>query len=88
MKAAGLGGVSRRICMTTTVRDHNARPTPDLVNRQFVASAAHCLWVSLKYLLSRLGGPSLPGRGARYFHPRIELVACNFEIESNNAILL
>ncbi len=46
MKAAGLGGVSRRKWMTTTVRDHNARPAPDLVNRQFVAPAPNCLWVA------------------------------------------
>ena len=32
--------------MTTTVRDHNARPAPDLVNRQFVAPAPNCLWVA------------------------------------------
>jgi len=46
MKAAGLGGVSRRKWMSTTVRDHNARPAPDLVNRQFVAPAPNCLWVA------------------------------------------
>jgi putative transposase len=46
MKAAGLCGASRRKWMTTTVRDHKARPAPDLVNRQFVAPAPNCVWVA------------------------------------------
>ena len=46
MKAAGLGGVSRRKWVTTTVRDHDARPAPDLVERNFVAAAPNCLWVA------------------------------------------
>ncbi len=40
MKAAGLGGVSRRKWVTTTVRDRDARPAPDLVERNFVAAGA------------------------------------------------
>ena len=46
MKAAGLSGVSRRKWMTTTVREHSARPAPDLVNRNFTAPAPNCLWVA------------------------------------------
>jgi putative transposase len=32
--------------MTTTRRDANARPAPDLVNRQFEAAAPNQLWVA------------------------------------------
>jgi putative transposase len=46
MRAAGLKGASRRKWMVTTVRDHEARPVPDLVNRNFVAPAPNCLWVA------------------------------------------
>jgi putative transposase len=46
MKAAGLCGASRRKWMVTTVRDHDARPAPDLVERDFVATAPDRLWVA------------------------------------------
>jgi putative transposase len=46
MKAAGLKGASRRQWRVTTVRDHEARPAPDLVNRNFVAAAPNCVWVA------------------------------------------
>jgi putative transposase len=47
MRAAGLVGASRRrIGMTTTRRDRNARPAPDLVDRDFTAKAANELWVA------------------------------------------
>ncbi len=46
MRAAGLCGVSRRRWVTTTVRDRNARPAPDLVERNFVAPGPNCLWVA------------------------------------------
>ena len=46
MRAAGLRGVSRRKWVTTTVRDADARPAPDLVQRQFSASAPDALWVA------------------------------------------
>jgi putative transposase len=46
MNAAGLAGVSRRKWMITTVRDQNAGPAPDLVERNFVAPAPDCLWVA------------------------------------------
>jgi len=46
MNTAGLYGVSRRRWVSTTVRDRNARPAPDLVERNFVAPAPNCLWVA------------------------------------------
>jgi putative transposase len=46
MKAASLRGASRRQWMITTVRDRHARPAPDLVERNFVAPAANCVWVA------------------------------------------
>ena len=35
MRTAGIVGVSRRHGIATTRRDHNARPAPDLVDRNF-----------------------------------------------------
>jgi putative transposase len=46
MRTAGLVSVSRRKWITTTVRDRNARPAPDLVERNFVAPAPNRLWVA------------------------------------------
>ncbi len=46
MANAGLYGVSRRQWTTTTVRDRDSRPAPDLVERNFVAAAPNCLWVA------------------------------------------
>jgi len=47
MRAAGLVGASRRRNgMTTTRRDRDARPAPDLVGRNFVASRPDELWVA------------------------------------------
>jgi putative transposase len=46
MRAAKLCGVSRRHWMVTTVRDHPARPAPDLVERNFSAAAPNRLWVA------------------------------------------
>jgi putative transposase len=46
MKATGLSGVSRRRWVTTTVRDTNAQPAPDLVERNFSASGPNRLWVA------------------------------------------
>jgi putative transposase len=46
MRAAGLVGVSRRKWMTTTVRDRDARPAPDLVERNFAAAGPNRLWVA------------------------------------------
>jgi putative transposase len=46
MNAAGLCGVSRRRWIITTVRDRAARPAPDLVERNFTATAPNLLWVA------------------------------------------
>jgi putative transposase len=46
MRAARLKGVSRRRWVTTTVRDHDAQPAPDLVERNFSASGPNRLWVA------------------------------------------
>ena len=46
MRKAGLVGVSRRKGCWTTVRDRDARPAPDLVQRTFVADAPDQLWVA------------------------------------------
>jgi putative transposase len=45
MKLGGLQGVCRRKASTTT-RDKNARPAPDLVDRKFVATEPNQLWVA------------------------------------------
>src|SRR5271154_2077276 len=46
MKAASLRGASRRPWVVTTVRNRQARPAPDLVERNFVAAAPNRLWVA------------------------------------------
>jgi putative transposase len=46
MKAADLAGVSRRKWMVTTVRNQNDGPAPDLIERNFVATAPDRLWVA------------------------------------------
>jgi putative transposase len=46
LKKAGLVGVSRRKWIHTTVRDRNARPAPDLVERNFGAPQPNRLWVA------------------------------------------
>jgi putative transposase len=46
MKAASLRGASRRPWMVTTVRDHGARPAPDLIHRNFVGPAPNSVWVA------------------------------------------
>jgi putative transposase len=46
MRQACLQGVSRRRSRRTTLRDHDARPAPDLVDRNFTASAPNELWVA------------------------------------------
>jgi len=46
MRAAQLRGVSRRNWIITTVRDREARPAPDLVERNFAAAAPNRLWVA------------------------------------------
>jgi putative transposase len=46
MRIAGLHGASRRRSLSTTRRQPNARPAPDLVQRHFVADAPNRLWVA------------------------------------------
>ena len=46
MREMQLRGACRRQFITTTQRDPNVRPAPDLVNRQFTASAPNELWVA------------------------------------------
>lgn len=46
MRHAGLEGASRRRRARTTVRDRDARPAPDLVDREFTAGERDRLWVA------------------------------------------
>ena len=46
MRVQKLIGASRRKGFNTTVRDVDARPAPDLVQRSFTASAPNKLWVA------------------------------------------
>ena len=46
MRAAGIVGVSRRRAVITTRRDRDARPAPDLVDRNFTADRPNQLWVA------------------------------------------
>jgi putative transposase len=46
MRQAGLQGASRRKGYRTTVRDRNARPAPDLVERNFSVDRPDQLWVA------------------------------------------
>jgi putative transposase len=43
---SGPDRLSRRKWITTTVRDRDARPAPDLVERDFVAPGPNRLWVA------------------------------------------
>ena len=46
MRTAGLAGVTRRRECWTTTRNRGVKPAPDLVHRDFVASAPNQLWVA------------------------------------------
>jgi putative transposase len=46
MREAGIEGVSRRKKTKTTQRKEGARPAPDLVEREFTATAPDQLWVA------------------------------------------
>ena len=46
MKAAGLQGVSQRIRVQTTIRQNEARPARDLVERDFSTNGPNKLWVA------------------------------------------
>jgi putative transposase len=57
MRVAGLVGASRRRTgVTTTRRDRDARPAPDLVDRNFVASQPNQLWVADITFVPTAGG--------------------------------
>ena len=68
MRALELRGVSRRRRVRTTPRDAQARPAPDLVDRDFVATALDHLWVAdITYI------PTL----TRMLHLAVVLDACS-----------
>ncbi len=46
MRERKIAGASRRKGFKTTVRDRDARPAPDLVERKFSATATNRLWVA------------------------------------------
>ena len=46
MRERNIHGASRRKGFKTTIRDRNARPAPDLVDRKFTATAPDQLWVA------------------------------------------
>jgi putative transposase len=46
MRERSIHGASRRKGFITTLRDRDARPAPDLVDRKFVAAAPDQLWVA------------------------------------------
>ncbi len=46
MRERQIQGASRRRTTVTTVRDRDARPAPDLVDRNFTADAPDRLWVA------------------------------------------
>jgi len=46
MRERNIHGASRRKGFKTTVRDHDARPAPDLVDRKFTATEPNQLWVA------------------------------------------
>lgn len=46
MRERNIQGASRRKAFKTTIRDKDARPAPDLVNRQFTAAGPDQLWVA------------------------------------------
>lgn len=68
MRALEIRGVSRRRRVHTTIRDGEARPAPDLVDRNFVATALDQLWVAdITYI------PTL----SRMLHLAVVLDACS-----------
>ena len=73
MRAAGIVGVSRRRgTVVTTRRDKDARPAPDLVDRDFSASAPNRLWVAdITFIPTAAGFLDLAvlGRGAGCVQP-------------------
>src|SRR5262245_24887560 len=70
MQAANVQGVRRRKWVTTTTRDPEARPAPDLVQRAFHVGGPDRLWVAdITYVPTGAGSSispwcSAPGAGA------------------------
>ena len=69
MRGAGLAGVSRRKGARTTQRRQEARPAPDLVDRNFTAEAPDRLWVADITYVPTWAGFFVSGRGARCVQP-------------------
>lgn len=61
MRRDHLAGVHRRRFVRTTIRDADAAPFPDLVNRDFTASVADRLWVADITALPTRSGPCYLG---------------------------
>ncbi|MDL5205332.1 IS3 family transposase [Streptomyces sp. ALI-76-A] len=57
MRQAGLAGISPRRSPSFTRRDPDADPAPDLVQRDFTASAPNRLWVTDLTMIPTLQGP-------------------------------
>lgn len=56
MAEANIHGITRRRKVRTTIRDGEARPAPDLVDRNFRADAPNRLWVAdITYVPTRTG---------------------------------
>jgi len=54
MRASGIRGISRRRRVRTTISDGAVRPAPDLVDRNFEATALNQLWVAdITYIPTR-----------------------------------
>jgi putative transposase len=56
MRTAKIAGVSRRQGVKTTQRDRDARPAPDLVDRNFTADRPNQLWVADITFIPTLAG--------------------------------
>ena len=61
MRRAGLQGISRRRRVRTTRRSREARPVPDLVERDFSADRPDRLWVADITLHPYVGGVPVSG---------------------------
>jgi hypothetical protein len=69
MRAAGIVGVSRRRGVITTRRDRDARPAPDLVDRNFTANRPNQLWVADITYVPTAAGRTSRRRPAFYTSP-------------------
>jgi putative transposase len=57
MRERNLQGATRRKGFITTIRDRDARPAPDLVDRNFTATGPDQLWVAdITYVPTLAGG--------------------------------